>query len=78
MRVFRLRNLRRRMEKYSRDLHAGTIRAVPQHHAELYQRYVTGDLDQELHALTEKHGYGRLRTRPEHLGPLGLTRKTPA
>ena len=37
-----------------------------------------GELDRKLDALTERHGYGLLRTRPGHLGPLGLTRKTPA
>ena len=78
MNICQKRNLRRRMEKYSRELRDKTIQEVPQHHAELYQRYLTGDLDRELDALTDKHGYGRLRSPPEHLGPPGLTRMTPA
>ena len=66
------------MFQYWRELQAGTIRYVPQHHWELYERYVTGDLDQELDALTQRHGFGLLRTQPGHLGPLGVTRETPA
>ena len=78
LRLFRLRNLRRRMKKYSSELSAGKIRHVPQQHAEFFERYVSGHFDQEIDALTEQHGFGLLRTRLEHLGPLGLTRETRA
>ena len=61
------------MKKYERDLKAGKIRDVPQQHAELFERYFSGHFDQEIDALTEQHGFGLLRTRLEHLAPLGLT-----
>jgi len=76
--VCRQRNLRRLMNKYMRDLTAGKMRDVPHQHAELFERYVSGHFDQEIDALTKQHGFGLLRTTWEHLGPLGLTRETPA
>ena len=66
------------MNTYERGLKAGKIRDVPQQHAELFERYVSGHFDQEIDALTEQHGFGLLRTRLEHLGPRGLTRETRA
>ena len=78
LRLFRLRNLRRLMKKYERDLKAGKFRNVPEQHAELFERYVSGHFDQEIDALTEQHGFGLLRTQLGHLGPLGLARETRA
>ena len=76
-RVLGLRQSFRLMRKYERDLGSGRLDAVPAHHQELYDRYLTGDLSRELDALIAQHGYGQLRGRPERLGACGILRASP-
>ena len=69
------------MKKYERAITAVKMKDVPplpSQHAELFERYTSGHFDEEIDAFIKQHGFGLLRTRLEHLGPLGLTRETRA
>ena len=76
VRTLRLRDLRRRMERYRRELAAGVLQEVPAHHRTVFDQFMTGAFDKELDELTQRHDYGQLRTQPERLGSLGFLRRS--
>ena len=77
LKLQQLRNLRRRIRWYKKKVEAGSLQEIPPQYRVDYERFISGDFDRALDALTEEHRYGQLRTRPEHLGPLGFPRSDP-
>ena len=59
------------MTKYEKLINEGKMdqEKVPAHQQETYERYLSGHLKQELDALIQEHGYGKLRG-DEHYGVL--------
>ena len=70
VKVHSLRHQRRRCGRLSRKLREGTIREVPYSEQDLYARFLSGRLDEEIDEATNTHGYGTLGT-GQRIGAFG-------
>ncbi len=62
LKVHALRHQRRRAEKLHKQLQDGIIQSVPSRDEDMYQRWVTGRLAEDIDEATSLHGYGKLST----------------
>ena len=62
LKVHALRHQRRRAEKLRKQLQDGIIQSVPSRDEDMYQRWVTGRLAEDIDEATSLHGYGKLST----------------